>query len=272
MTDLMCDHEAILNLVIRQTMNERGYIWRSAKWRLAKNLKRPPGSNPKFQRREKYMPQIEQKSAKRRSKENPVSTIDISGKSVDELKDALAEIQAAMRSRCLAAFGYDEAKTARLIDEFAAMSRRLENKDLTDLERLAAEQIITCWIQTTVSGYRLEGLKPGQEGGRMASFLEHRHNMAHNRLLRSMELLSRMQGLNLPGGVEPDRNLLITMKRGSDDSDRVFSSRTGPAVPGSKYDTVTVVHKGERWFPKGAAMGATDEDSDCDGRLERSDE
>ncbi len=230
LTDLMCDHEKILHSIIRQTMKQRGYIWRCAKWRLVSNLKQPPNSNPKLHRREQYMPQIEGKSAKRRGPKNPVSTIDITGKSVDELKDALAEIQASMRARCLSAFGYDEAKTARLIDEFAEMSRRLENKDLTDLERLAAEQIITCWIQTTVTGYRLEGLAPGQQGGRMASFLEHRHNMAHSRLLRSVDLLSRLRSVGL-GEAPEGRRMVIEVCRGAEE------------VPGKKMAQVSTVRQ-----------------------------
>ena len=247
MTDLMCDHENILHRVIRLVMNEHGYVWRSAKWRHTKNLKRPPGSTPKFQRLEKYMPQIEQKSVKRRSKENPVSTIEIGGNSVGELKDALAEIQATMRAKCLSAFGYDDEKTKRLIEEFAEMSRRLENKDLTDLERLAAEQIITCWIQTTVTGYRLEGLAPGQQGGRMASFLEHRHNMAHSRLLRSMDMLSKLRESGVGGEAEPEgrhgiRNVVMGKNR-----DIIFDVKSHVCNSGSKYDIMTTVYRGDGW-------------------------
>ena len=40
MTDMMCDHEAILNLIVRKVMAERGFVWRSAKWRRVENLKR----------------------------------------------------------------------------------------------------------------------------------------------------------------------------------------------------------------------------------------
>ena len=209
------------------------------------------------------------------------------GKSVEELKDALAEIQASMRARCLAAFGYDEAKTARLIEEFAMMSRRLEDRDLTDLERLAAEQIITCWIQTTVSGFRLEGLEPGQEGGRMASFLEHRHNMAHNRLLRSMEMLSKLQavqpvaasGTPSPGvdsmiagttkrtlpnvgivscGPPDNRHLVWTQYQG-DNPQKVFAVRSTVMEPGGKYDVYTVVRRGDGW-----ERGQDDVESDWD--------
>ena len=43
MTDLMCDHEAILNLIVQKVMLERGYVWRSAKWRRVENLKGPEG-------------------------------------------------------------------------------------------------------------------------------------------------------------------------------------------------------------------------------------
>ena len=201
------------------------------------------------------MPQIEKKSPSKRSKENPVSTIDINGKSVDELKDALAEIQATMRSRCLEALEYDNAKMKRLLDELAAMSRRLDDSELTDLERLATEQIITSWIQTTVTGYRLEGLSPGQEGGRMASFLEHRHNMAHNRLLRSMDVLARMRGIGIaPGkGVtgktdEPDndRHLVWTSVRGGN-RDKVFAVRSTVMPPGSKHEIYTLVRRGDGW-------------------------
>ena len=175
------------------------------------------------------------------------------GKSVEELKDALAEIQATMRSKCLSAFGYDEAKTERLIDEFAEMSRRLDDEEIGDLERLAAEQIITCWIQTTVTGYRLECLSPGQEGGRLAVFLEHRHNMAHNRLSRSMDQLARLrQSKATIGGTDVGQNgkskhQLIELIRG-ENRDKIFCVKAHVCTPGGPVETSTVICRGNGWI------------------------
>lgn len=66
------------------------------------------------------------------------------------------------------------------------------------VERLLIEQILTCWVQCSVAGLRLENVSAGQRSIEEGLYLERRYDSAQARLIRSIESLARIRKLNLP--------------------------------------------------------------------------
>ena len=74
------------------------------------------------------------------------------------------------------------------------------------LEVIAIEQILTNYIQTGTTGYRLESLDPGELTAEQARFWESRHHHAQTRLLMSMAVLARLRKNRVDIFVTRNRN------------------------------------------------------------------
>ena len=84
----------------------------------------------------------------------------------------------------------------------------------------------------------------------MASFLEHRHNMAHNRLMRSMDMLAGLGKLKFAApNDEPSDEQIHGIKNVvcGNNRDTIFCVRSFVCPPGSKHKISTTVYRGDGW-------------------------
>ena len=78
------------------------------------------------------------------------------------------------------------------------MRKNLAEKDANQLERLAIEQILTCWVHCDVVGMKLQSNTQGKHSMSEGMYWEKRYHLAQARLSRSMELLGKLRRLRIP--------------------------------------------------------------------------
>ena len=171
----------------------------------------------------------------------------------EELWRRVGDLDQEVRTKALAVIENDSVKHESALVGIDLMRKGLLNDGASDIERIAAEQILTCWVQTAVSGYRLESLEPSRETGRDARFWERRHELAQGRLMRSIDMLARLRRLKLVGGKneeeEPSDEQIHGIKNVvcGNNRDKIFCVRSFVCPPGSKHKISTTVYRGDGW-------------------------
>ncbi len=66
------------------------------------------------------------------------------------------------------------------------------------VERLLIEQILTCWVQCSMVGKKLEGISAGTHSLEVGLYWERRYNIAQSRYVRTLEALAKIRKLELP--------------------------------------------------------------------------
>jgi hypothetical protein len=83
------------------------------------------------------------------------------------------------------------------IEGIRQLRQELEQSGDTALERIVIEQIINCHIQTAKTGFQLERVDPKGDSEPLAKHYARVHERAQRRLLRSMQVLTRLRKANL---------------------------------------------------------------------------
>ncbi len=83
------------------------------------------------------------------------------------------------------------------IEGIRQLRQELEQPGDTALERIVIEQIINCHIQTAKTGFQLERVDPKSDSEPLAKHYARVHERALQRLLRSMQVLTRLRKANL---------------------------------------------------------------------------
>lgn len=121
-------------------------------------------------------------------------------KSINPPPEIDEAIKSDIHRRALTTFSSDESKLQGILTTIDQMRTELLDENASRMEKVAADQVITAWLQTAVTAYNLEGVIPNGRNARLSAFWENRHHKAQGRLLRSIELLARLKKLKLPSG------------------------------------------------------------------------
>ena len=83
------------------------------------------------------------------------------------------------------------------VEGIRQLRQELEQSGDTALERIVIEQIINCHIQTAKTGFQLERVDPTGDSEPLAKHYARVHERAQRRLLRSMQVITRLRKANL---------------------------------------------------------------------------
>jgi hypothetical protein len=123
------------------------------------------------------------------------------------------------------------------------MRKSLAPLGCNELQSIIAEQIINSWVQTGLTGKKLETIDPSLALTEEGKFYERRHNLAHSRLMKAMALMLRIQNnsarleqVQNPQELGNPNDKFYCYQLKSEDNE--FDPETGKIGP-AKFDPIT---------------------------------
>lgn len=144
----------------------------------------------------------------------------LKGKKLNQLRESLRAIPSLwrvagdlsrdVRLEALRSIAQDSAKYESVLAGLEEMRKGLEGEGCNEVERMAVEQVLTCWLQVCLTGLQMENCLSREHGLKEGAYWERRYHFAHLRLTRALGLLAQMRRLRIPGG---DGVLTIVVQR-----------------------------------------------------------
>lgn len=110
----------------------------------------------------------------------------------------IGNLQWQLRRRMLASYEKNAVAFESIQAKLNNLRSTLEKASDSSVEKLLIDQILTGWMDVSVTGSKLAALSEGNHSQSSGTYWDRRYHTAHARLLRSIEMLARVRKLGLP--------------------------------------------------------------------------
>ena len=110
----------------------------------------------------------------------------------------LGDLCSQVRFAAIASLANDTAVHESVREGVVRMRSALCSEGSSEMEQLLIEQILTCWVQCSMLGRKLEWTTTGVHEMEHGNYWDRRYTIAQARLLRTIESLARIRKLKLP--------------------------------------------------------------------------